>query len=344
MDTLSEAYKGIPLNLGDIIPLDFSSPPPTLPDSHAWFQPSDDDCSFDDPASSMPIIDFLDPKATELIGLACEKWGAFQLKNHGIPLDVIQGTEEEVKRLFSLPTEQKLKALRSPGGASGYGRARISPFFPKSMWHEGFTIIGSSARDVKKIWPDDYARFCDRMENYEKEMKVLAERLTEMLFDMLKIPEEKRKWVVTSDISEVLQLNFFPSCPEPDRAMGLAPHTDTSILTIVQSPSTGLQLFKEGKGWINVHPHPNSLIVHLGDLLHIISNGRFCSPLHRVTLNETRKRYSIAYFYTPPVDYVLSPSLSGDNSPVALFRDVTVKEYHEIRAQKFGNSLSLVRI
>lgn len=95
----------------------------------------------------------------DLIGHACEKWGAFQLKNHGIPFGVIEDVEEEAKRLFALPTEQKLKALRSPGGATGYGRARISPFFPKFMWHEGFTIIGSPSHDAKKIWPNDYARF-----------------------------------------------------------------------------------------------------------------------------------------------------------------------------------------
>ncbi|KAK7352749.1 hypothetical protein VNO80_18177 [Phaseolus coccineus] len=343
MDTLSDAYKAHPLDLGDIIPIDFSSSP-AIPDSHTWFQPNDDHFSSDDPASSIPVIDLLDPKAKELISLACENWGAFQLTNHGIPLGVIQGAEEEAERLFSLPTEQKLKALRTPDGAAGYGRARISPFFPKGMWHEGFTIIGSASHDVKKIWPDDHARFCDIMEDYEKQMKVLAERVTEMLFDLLNISEEKRKWVGANDTGTALQLNFYPSCPEPNRTMGLAPHTDTSVITVVQSQSTGLQIFKEGKGWIPVHPHPEALIVHLGDLAHIMSNGSFCSPLHRVTLNEACKRYSIAYFYSPPMDHVLSPLVTGDVDSAAQFRPVTVKEYIEIKAQHFGNSLSLIRI
>jgi len=158
MSTLSEAYKAHTLHLGDIIPLDFSSSP-SLPDSHAW-QPSDDDFSVNDPAlSSLPVIDLMDPNAMKLIGLACENWGAFHLKNHGIPLDVIQGAEEELQRLFSLPTQQKLKALRSPTGTTGYGLPRISPFFAKCMWHEGFTIIDSPSEDAKKIWPDDYTGF-----------------------------------------------------------------------------------------------------------------------------------------------------------------------------------------
>ncbi|RDX64854.1 Gibberellin 3-beta-dioxygenase 1, partial [Mucuna pruriens] len=341
METLSEAYKAHPLHLRHIIPLDFSSVP-SLPDSHAWSLCNDDYLSFNDAASSsIPIIDLMDPKATELIGLACEKWGAFQLKNHGIPFGVVEDVEEEAKRLFALPAEQKLKALRSPGGATGYGRARISPFFPKLMWHEGFTIIGSPSHDAKKIWPNDYAR--DLMENYEKQMKVLAERLTEKMLDLLEISEEKRKWVGATNVCGAVQLNFYPSCPEPSRAMGLAPHTDTSLFTILhQSQTTGLEIFKEGKGWVPVHPHPNTLVVNTGDLLHIISNARFRCALHRVTVNRTRKRYSVAYFYSPPIDYVVSPLVTRDLNSVPRFRSVTVKEYIGIKAKNFGEALSLI--
>ncbi|BAT78212.1 Gibberellin 3-beta-dioxygenase [Vigna angularis] len=344
MSTLNEAYQEHPLTLGDIIPIDFSSSF-SLPDSHTWSQPIDDDDGFslkDAGSSPMPTIDLMDPNAKKLITLACEKWGGFHLKNHGIPFAVIQGAEDELQRLFSLPPPQKMKALRSPGGATGYGIPRISPFFSKFMWHEGFTIIGSPSHDVKKLWPNDYQQFCDKMENYQKEMNTLAESLTEMVFDVLEISEEKRKWMGASDLRMALQLNFYPSCPEPSRAMGLAPHTDTSIFTIVHVKESGLQLMKEGK-WINVQPPPDTLLVHAGDFLHMMSNGRFCSPLHRVVPTVSKKRCSIAYFYSPPTDYVVSPSVTGDLD-AARFRDVTVMEYIGIKAEKFGESLSVISI
>ncbi|XP_014500883.2 gibberellin 3-beta-dioxygenase 1 [Vigna radiata var. radiata] len=341
MSTLNEAYLEHPLTLGDIIPIDFSSSL-SLPDSHTWSQPIDDDVfSLKSPVSSpMPIIDMMDPNAKKLIALACENWGGFHLKNHGIPLAVIQGAEDELQRLFSLPIQQKMKALRSPAGATGYGIPRISPFFPKFMWHEGFTIIGSPSHDAKKLWPNDYQQFSDKMEKYQKEMNTLAEVLTETVLDVLEIPEEKRKWMGTSDVSTILQLNFYPSCPEPNRAMGLAPHTDSSIFTIVNVKESGLQLMKEGK-WIPVQPPPDTLLVHAGDFLHMMSNGRFCSPLHRVVSTVSKKRFSIAYFYSPPTDYVVSPSLTGDLD-VARFRDVTVMEYIGIKADNFGKSLSVI--
>ncbi|CAK8570052.1 unnamed protein product [Lathyrus sativus] len=338
--TLSEAYRDHPLHLHHIIPLDFSSFR-TLPDSHAWPQSNDDNDDLTSNGSCIPIIDLNDPNAMEQIGLACEKWGAFQLKNHGIPLNLIEEVEEEAKKLFSLPSKEKIKALRSPGGATGYGRARISSFFPKYMWHEGFTIMGSPSNDVKKIWPNDYKYFCDIMEDYQKQMKKLAEKITNIIFNILGISKEENKWVGSSNHCEALQLNFYPCCPDPKKAMGLAPHTDTSLFTILhQSQTSGLQMFKEGVGYVTVDPHPNTLVVNTGDILHILSNSRFRCSLHRVVVNDVKDRYSMAYFYGPPVDYLVSPLVVDGSLP--RFRSLSVKDYIGIKAKNLGGALSLI--
>ncbi|KAI5393874.1 gibberellin 3-beta-dioxygenase 1-like [Lathyrus oleraceus] len=338
--TLSEAYRDHPLHLHHIIPLDFSSFR-TLPDSHAWPQSKDDNDHLTSNGSCIPIIDLNDPNAMEQIGLACEKWGAFQLKNHGVPLNLIEEVEEEAKKLFSLPSKEKIKALRSAGGATGYGRARISPFFPKYMWHEGFTIMGSPSNDVKKIWPNDYEYFCDIMEDYQKQMKTLAEKITNIIFNILGISKEQNKWVGSNNHCEALQLNFYPCCPDPKKAMGLAPHTDTSLFTILhQSQTSGLQIFKEGVGYVTVDPHPNTLVVNTGDILHILSNSRFRCSLHRAVVNDVKDRYSVAYFYGPPVDYLVSPLVVDGSLP--RFRSLSVKDYIGIKAKNLGGALSLI--
>lgn len=178
------------------------------------------------------------------------------------------------------------------------------------------------------------------MENYQKQMKMLAEKLTHMMLRLLGICEDEKGWVGSRNLCEAVQLNFYPCCPEPNRAMGLAPHTDTSLLTILhQSQTNGLQIFKEGAGWVPVHPHPNTLVVHTGDILHILSNSRFHCALHRVMVNSERQRYSVAYFYGPPLDYVLSPLLL---SSFPRFRSLSVKEYIAIKAKNLGQALSLI--
>lgn len=187
----------------------------------------------------------------------------------------------------------------------------------------------------------------DLMENYEKQMKVLSEKLTRMIFNYLDLDITNVNWVGSNRTTGAVQLNYYPQCPEPDRAMGLAPHTDTSLLTILhqtQSTRGGLEIFKEGLGWVPVQPRPHTLVVNAGDLLHIMSNARFPCVLHRVTVNRVHQRYSFAYFYGPPLDYVVSPrtATSDSHSHEARFRRVTVKDYIGIKAKNLGDALSLI--
>ncbi|GAV74837.1 2OG-FeII_Oxy domain-containing protein/DIOX_N domain-containing protein [Cephalotus follicularis] len=341
--TLSEAYRDHPLSLHHVIPLDFNTIP-TVPDSHLW-PPSDDDFPSDD-RLSIPVVDLMDPDAVKLIGDACETWGVFHLTGHGIPLSLLEHVEVEGRQLFSLPAEQKLKALRSPGGATGYGVAQISPFFPKYMWHEGFTIMGSPLEQAIQLWPDDHKRFCDVMDDYQKQMKMLAEKVISLIMRSLEIHEEMiRIW--PEPAGTALQLNSYPSCPDPNRVMGLAPHTDSLLLTILHqsATTTGLQIFKEEVGWVLVYPIHGALVVNVGDLLHILSNARFPSVLHRAIVSQSKHRLSVAYFYGPPPDFNVTPLVKCLNSDqMTGFLSVTVKEYISIKAKNLEKALSLIRI
>lgn len=133
-----------------------------LPESHAWTSSDDhytseSSCNFE----SIPVIDLENNNNNVLdhIGHACKKWGAFQIINHNISEKLLQDIEVAGKTLFSLPMQQKLKAARSPEGVTGYGVARISSFFSKLMWSEGFTIVGSPIEHARQLWPKDYKKF-----------------------------------------------------------------------------------------------------------------------------------------------------------------------------------------
>ncbi|PWA68690.1 oxoglutarate/iron-dependent dioxygenase [Artemisia annua] len=142
MTTLSEVYRNAPMTSYQITPLDFDSL---------------DEIQTQEPQElSIPIID---PNALDLIGQASKTWGIFQVINHGVPLALIKKLESESRRLFALPTDEKHKVLRSANAVTGYGTARISPFFDKCMWHEGFAIMGSCVEDAKALWPHDYKNF-----------------------------------------------------------------------------------------------------------------------------------------------------------------------------------------
>lgn len=130
-----------------------------LPDSHAWAPTDHGLVGHSNEEEGVPVIDLEDPEVFSRIANACRNWGAFQVTNHGVPPDVLDGIERAGMDLFSLPLERKLRAARLPDGFTGYGVARIASFFPKRMWSEGFTVIGSPDDHARQIWPHDYNIF-----------------------------------------------------------------------------------------------------------------------------------------------------------------------------------------
>lgn len=189
------------------------------------------------------------------------------------------------------------------------------------------------------------------MEEYQTKMKALSERIINLIFNFLKIHDAgTMTWLHSAGAGEssasstALQLNCYPPCPDPTRVMGLAPHTDTFLLTILhQSRTCGLQIFKDGVGWVPVAPVAGALVVNVGDLFHILSNGRFPNVLHRVVVDPTRRRLSLAYFYGPPPEFCVFPYCKSLKDPPQ-YRPVVVKDYVRLKAKNLDNALSMIKI
>ncbi|XP_062088760.1 gibberellin 3-beta-dioxygenase 3-like [Humulus lupulus] len=332
-----------------IIPLDFKSVS-KLPDSHTWVLTHPNPLSN---SESIPVIDLSDPNAISLMRDACEKWGIFHVTHHGFPSQLLYDVELQCRRLFSLPADQKLRAIRSLNSLSGYGLSRMSTFFPKRMWSEGFTVVESPLEHAHQLWPHDRQQrdyFCNVMESCQKEMSRLAEHMMGLMFRSLGLSQQDSKYAKPKYGYKTshgpLQLNSYPVCPDPTKAMGLAAHTDSSLLTLLcqTSSAKGLQVHKEGIGWVPVHAVYGALVVNVGDLMQILSNGRFKSVLHRAVVNKTHHRLSVAYFYGPPKDVKIEPliQLTDINHP-PLYRPITWKEYLHIKANHFHKALEFIR-
>ncbi|TKY54923.1 Gibberellin 3-beta-dioxygenase 1 [Spatholobus suberectus] len=227
---------------------------------------------------------------------------------------------------------------------------RISSYFSKLLWSEGFTIMGSPAEHATKLWPHQpelQTSFCTVMEECQKEMKESTERVMVLMLESLGLTPDDVKWFKSktgcNKAQALFALNSYPACPEPNQAMGLGPHTDTSLLTVLyQSSCTGLQVLGDGIGWIPVQPIPGALVVNVGDLLHILSNGRFKNILHRAVVNKTRHRISVAYIYGPPTDVKISPLTDHDHPP--LYSPVTWKEHVYAKSIHYNNALEFIKI
>ncbi|KAK4410579.1 Gibberellin 3-beta-dioxygenase 1 [Sesamum angolense] len=129
--------------------------------------------------------------------------------------------------------------------------------------------------------------------------------------------------------------------------MGMAAHTDSTILNILhQSNTSGLQVFRgDGSGWVTLQPHPGALVILIGDFMHILSNWLYLNPLHRAVVNQTRHRLSIVYLHGPPSSVKIGPLTQPvDHNFPPLYRPVTWSEYLGIKAQYFDKALSTISL
>ncbi|GLT85013.1 hypothetical protein SLE2022_032160 [Rubroshorea leprosula] len=131
-----------------------------------------------------------------------------------------------------------------------------------------------------------------------------------------------------------MKINMYPPCSQPHLALGVEPHTDMSALTLlVPNDVPGLQVNKEGN-WVAVDYLPNALVVHVGDQIEVLSNGKYKSVLHRSVVNKERTRFSWAVFCVPPHEAVIGPLpqlLNQQN-----LAKYSTKTFAEYRYRKFN--------
>lgn len=86
----------------------------------------------------------------------------------------------------------------------------------------------------------------------------------------LKIKPEEMEELFDDELGQRIRVNYYPPCPEPDKVIGLTPHSDSTGLTILLQVNDveGLQIKKDGK-WVSVKPLPNAFVVNVGDILEV---------------------------------------------------------------------------
>ena len=70
---------------------------------------------------------------------------------------------------------------------------------------------------------------------------------------------------------QLLAANYYPTCPEPEKAIGIPAHYDHGLLTtLVNNGVSGLQV-KHNEKWFNVNIPANVLFVQVADHLEVHS-------------------------------------------------------------------------
>ncbi|KAL3834695.1 hypothetical protein ACJIZ3_009431 [Penstemon smallii] len=258
----------------------------------------------------MPIVD-LDgmsnptqrPRVAKDIENACRRTGFFHVINHGISQPILDGAISAASGFLNLPNEGKAKFLSNDvHNPVRYGTSVKDGEDNVQYWRVFLKHYAHPLKEWIGLWPNTPSDYREKMGEYTMEVQKLALKIIGIITEFLGLGPAYLTNKLDNGL-QVMTVNSYPSCPQPELALGLPPHTDYCCLTILLQDSPGLQILdSDDKSWKLVPVIKSALQVHVGDQLEVLSNGRYKSLVHRVTVNSERARFSVASLHSLGLD------------------------------------------
>ncbi|KAF8658363.1 hypothetical protein HU200_059411 [Digitaria exilis] len=243
---------------------------------------------------------------------AGKEHGFFQVVNHGVPEKVLRDMEAVCEEFFQMPAADKAEFYSDD--KSKKNRLFSGSSFEtlgEKYWRDCLTLLYPLPSGDTSDWPHKPQRLREVVGNYTVLVRGLAMEILRLLEGRI-----------------VLDINRYPPSPNPSRTLGLPPHCDRDLITVLLPGAVpGLEVAYNGD-WIRVQPVPNSFVVNFGLQLEVVTNGLLRSVEHRAATNSSETRTSVATFIVPADDCVVGPDerFIGEDNP-ARYRAMSVGEF-----------------
>lgn len=104
----------------------------------------------------------------------------------------------------------------------------------------------------------------------------MVKRIVNILFEKLGVKLEESKVEGLMGL-RMVNMNYYPTCPDPDLTVGVGRHSDMGTLTVLlQDGIGGLYVKVEGntneqekEEWVEIPPVQGALVINVGDTLQV---------------------------------------------------------------------------
>jgi isopenicillin N synthase-like dioxygenase len=243
--------------------------------------------------------------------------GFFYLTGHGVSAHLFDHLVEAAQRFFSLPSSEKMKVYIGlsknhrgyvpPGEEVFYGGSKDSKeAFDLSLElpENHPDVLNGNLLLGPNQWPSLPGFAETVMEYYQAIFSVGRALFTGFAMALGEEPNFFEPYI-TRPPSQLRLIHYPFSASVPSRN-GIGSHTDYECFTLLHSTAPGLEVLNGVGDWISVPPLPGALVVNIGDMMEVLSNGLFVATSHRVRKTD-RERFSFPLFCSLDYDAWVVP-------------------------------------
>lgn len=288
----------------------------------------------------IPVLDLAplrsgEPGALDRLGeelrQAFTEVGFYFVRNHGIPQSLLDATFAAAELSHAQPIEAKL-ALKINEHNIGYmpmrgATTRVNAVGDVALPNANEAIFFK--RDLPADHPDVLANVRFRGLNQWPELPGFREQVLEACaafegLGLRLLPMYARALGLAPDFFTpffaepmyTLRMSHYPQQPPtaPENEFGIAPHIDTSFMTILaQNRIPGLSLRLSSGEWVDAPAPEGALLINGGMMLRRWTDKRFLATPHRVINRSGKERYAIPFFMDAGYHAVMTP-ITADGS------------------------------
>ena len=274
--------------------------------------------------------------------------GFFYLSGHGISASETDEVLDASRRFFALPETDKLaiemvkssqfRGYTHAGGELTKGaadwREQLDIGVERQPIPQGPGIAPWTRLQGPNQWPSALPDLKPPLLAWQTRATAVAIRLLKAFALSLDQPEDAFDAIYRDSPNHRMKIVRYPGRNATDGDQGVGAHKDGGFLTLLlQDDNKGLQVEYDGS-WVNVDPLPGTLVVNIGELLELASNGYLRATVHRVVTPPAGvERISVPFFFSARLDATIpllnlpeelaaearGPASDPDNP---LFRDV----------------------
>jgi isopenicillin N synthase-like dioxygenase len=275
-------------------------------------------------------IDFRSPDAPELFTRSLRETGFAVVNNHPIDHSLILKVYDDWRIFFN--DDRKLDYLFSQDTQQGY--------YPRNVSE---TAKGYDVKDIKEffnVYPSGEDRYPDFIDDASKQLAKELAALASTLLQWIELntPADIQNrlsmplnQMIKDSPRTLFRIIHYPPLTgnEEPGAVRSAEHEDIDLITCLPAATEqGLEVKDSSGQWQEVPCDVNSIVVNVGDMLQMCSEGYYPSTSHRVCnpkgVAAQASRFSMPLFLQPKDDVRLSTKYTAKDYLEERFREIGV--------------------